>query len=282
MVNMLEESTLNNHIVLQQRISKIAFWMSLKSSEMYVCSWSISAILESSFHSSSCCRTCFPSSVRPMNRLWELNLWIFFDSPEWIVPVSSRCTVWECRRRWITFIDTSWSAFFHRNDTRWIIHKFSSLWFCFCLRSACKIFHSQLYRLFFKLIFRNFCVVVLRIHHKFVCVWSMRNSDPRVNVVSVQRPSSNLDCWPYKQLVVTSSTNPNFVFPKIHLLGCGAPFSPGKVYPRQVIAWNCSPVSSVMKYCPISTTLRIPAYIENLLNSSCCGSPLNSFFILLW
>ena len=33
-----------------------------------------------------------------------------------------------------------------------------------------------------------------------------------------------------------------------------------------------SPVSFVMKHCPFSITLRIPASIQNLLNSSCCGS----------
>ena len=37
--------------------------------------------LESPFYS-SCCQTCFPSIVRPMNRLCELILKIFFHSPE--------------------------------------------------------------------------------------------------------------------------------------------------------------------------------------------------------
>ena len=79
----------------------------------------------------------------------------------------------------------------HRNDTWWITSKVPSLRFCFCLWSACKIFRIQLYRMFFELIFRNFCVVVIRIHQKFI--WSRRNSNPRVSIVSAQRPDSNFD-----------------------------------------------------------------------------------------
>ena len=79
----------------------------------------------------------------------------------------------------------------HRNDARWFINKFTSLWFCFFLWSACTILPIQLYRLFFRLIFRNFCVVPLRIHRKII--WSMRNSNPRVSVVFTQRQNSNHD-----------------------------------------------------------------------------------------
>ena len=79
---------------------------------------------------------------------------------------------------------------------------------------------------------------------------------------------------PCKQLVVTSNTGPIFVFPWIHPLGCDDPSSLGRVYSRQATAWNCvkSPVSLVMKYCPISTTFRNPASKQNLLNSSCCDN----------
>ena len=45
------------------------------------------------------------------------------------------------------------------------------------------------------------------------------------------------------------------------------------MYSRQATASvNCenSAVSFVMKYCPISTTFRNPAYIQNLTNLSCC------------
>ena len=57
--------------------------MSLKSSEIHNCSWSISTVLESPLiSSSSCCQAYFPPTVRPMNRLWELILKIFLHSPE--------------------------------------------------------------------------------------------------------------------------------------------------------------------------------------------------------
>ena len=82
MVNILEKVARNHNIVLQWRINKIASWMSLKSSEINNCSWIISTVLEYPFYSSSCCQTCIPSIVRPMNRLWELILKIFFNSLE--------------------------------------------------------------------------------------------------------------------------------------------------------------------------------------------------------
>ena len=45
--------------------------MLLKSSEINDYSWIINALLESPFCSRSCCQTCFPSIVRPMNGLCE-------------------------------------------------------------------------------------------------------------------------------------------------------------------------------------------------------------------
>ena len=56
--------------------------MSLKSSEINNCSWNVSAILISSFYSSSCCQTCFPTIVRPMLYLWKLIPKIILYSPE--------------------------------------------------------------------------------------------------------------------------------------------------------------------------------------------------------
>ena len=82
MVNILEEFARNHNIVLQWRINKIASWMTLESSEINNYSWIISTVLESPFCSSSCCQTCFPSTVRPMNRLWAWILKIFLNSPE--------------------------------------------------------------------------------------------------------------------------------------------------------------------------------------------------------
>ena len=80
--------------------------------------------------------------------------------------------------------------------------------------------------------------------------------------------------FPCKQQVVTSNTGPILVFHWIHPCGCDASSSLGRVYSRQATAWNCenSAVSFVVKYCPISTTLRNPASIQNLLNLSCSDS----------
>ena len=69
-----------------------------------------------------------------------------------------------------------------------MMNKFSPLRFCFCLWSGCKIL--QLWRLFFRPIFRTFCVVVWIKH---ILIWSMRNSDPRLRVVLTQRPDSNFN-----------------------------------------------------------------------------------------
>ena len=79
---------------------------------------------------------------------------------------------------------------------------------------------------------------------------------------------------PCKQQVATSNAGPILVFPWIHPFGCDAPSSLGRVYSRQTAARNCenSAVSFVVKYCPISTTFRNPASIQNLLNLSCCDS----------
>ena len=44
------------------------------------------------------------------------------------------------------------------------------------------------------------------------------------------------------------------------------------MYSRQVFAKNCSSMSLVMKYCPISTTLMNPASIQNLLTLFSCES----------
>ena len=83
--------------------------MSLKGSEINNYSWNISAVLISPFRSSSCCQACFPTIVRPIRNLWKLSLKMFFNSQNWTAPSSSRCTFWECRRRWITFFETSYA-----------------------------------------------------------------------------------------------------------------------------------------------------------------------------
>ena len=80
---------------------------------------------------------------------------------------------------------------------------------------------------------------------------------------------------PCRQQVVTSNTGPILVFPPIQPFRSDVSSSLGKMYSRQVTASvNCynSAVSFVMKYCPISTTFRNPASIQNLLNLSCCDN----------
>ena len=80
---------------------------------------------------------------------------------------------------------------------------------------------------------------------------------------------------PCKQQVATSKTGPMLVFPLIQPFGSDNFSSLGRVYSRQATAsvnWENSAVSFVMKYCPISTTLRNPASVQNLLNLSCCDS----------
>ena len=55
--------------------------MSLKSSEIRNYPWDISAVLKSSFISSSSCQVYLPSIVKSMRRVWELILTIFCNSP---------------------------------------------------------------------------------------------------------------------------------------------------------------------------------------------------------
>ena len=103
----------------------------------------------------------------------------------------------------------------------------------------------------------------------------MRNSDPGVRIVSVQRHNSNLNSMFTVQATSCNFQNgSNFGVPWIHPFGCDAPSPLGRVYSRQAAARNCenSAVSFVMKYCPISTTFRNPASIHNFLNLSCCDS----------
>ena len=71
-VNVREYSSSNHHIVLLHRINKIVSRMSLKSTEVENCSRLIRAILISSFGSSSCSQTSFPSIIRPIMYLWMM------------------------------------------------------------------------------------------------------------------------------------------------------------------------------------------------------------------
>ena len=129
-VDMLEESTLNYHIVLQWRINEITSWMTLKSSKVNNCSWSISAVLIYSFYS-NCCQTYFSTIVWPMLYLWKLISKIILDLPELncsVVYSLYRLTVSkkiDCflrilvrRERRISWFNINRLSFTHRNDAR--------------------------------------------------------------------------------------------------------------------------------------------------------------------
>ena len=158
--------------------------MLLKSSEINDYSWIINALLESPFCSRSCCQTCFPSIVRPMNGLCEwilknflicsrneplhLFLVVLSVSDEEDELLSSKLRT---QRENVSLVQYRSNSFSQWNDSRWRASKFSSLWFCFCLWSTHKIFRIQLWRIFFELIFWHFCVIV-QIHHELI--WTMR------------------------------------------------------------------------------------------------------------
>ena len=104
----------------------------------------------------------------------------------------------------------------------------------------------------------------------------MRNSDPRVrmslftDIILISTPY-----LPCKKQIATSKTGPILMFPRIQPFGSDAPSSLGRMYSRQATeSLNCEnyAVSFVMKYCPISTTFRNPASIQNLLSLSCCDN----------
>ena len=68
---------------------------------------------------------------------------------------------------------------------------------------------------------------------------------------------------------------PILLFPLIQPLDSDVSSFLGKVYSRQATeSVNCenSSVTFVMKYCPISTAVRNPASVQNLLNLSCCDN----------
>ena len=147
------------------------------------------------FCSSSLSPACFPTIIRPILRLWKMILKMVLCSPELNCSVFSLYCLRVSKNMDFTFFEISYamrekkflvqyqSTFFHSSE--WCSVKnqqvLSFVVFCFCLRSGCKILYLQLWRSFFRQIFRTFCVVVVWINHKFI--WSMRNSDPGLTVV---------------------------------------------------------------------------------------------------
>ena len=135
--------------------------MSLKSTEVENCSQIIRAILISSFRSSSCSQTSFPSIIRPILYLWmmiskmkfnspELNCSIFFPLYCLIVSKKTDHFLREIVRSesWFWWLNINPSSFVHRYDS-WCINRFSLLWFCFCLWSGCNNLDTCLWHLIF-------------------------------------------------------------------------------------------------------------------------------------
>ena len=149
---------------------------------------------------------------------------------------ASLALILQNRRMNIPWINISPKSLTNRNCSWWGwwgAGKFSSLWFCFGLWSACKILRIQFYRTFFELIFGNLCFIVVQMHHKVVC--NMGNSDTRVRF-SIHRPNSDL--YSIFTVQITGCNfhyGPILVFPWIHPFGCDAP-SPGRVDSRQATA----------------------------------------------
>ena len=203
MVNMMEESALNYNIVLQWRINKVYVLKVLEELGdkqlllKHQCSTDVSFSLlppaaKHAFHRLSdqwgICRNWLwrCSLISPeLNRSILFSLYLLrMNEEDGLLSSKSRA-----QREKSDFLVHFQSTFFHRNDARWIINRFSPLRFCFCFWSGCK--NLQLWRLFFRQIFETFCVVVVWINHKFI--WSMRNSDPGLRIVLTQRPDSNFN-----------------------------------------------------------------------------------------
>ena len=139
-----------------------------------------------------------------MNRLWELILKIFLHSPEMNRSVFfSMYLLWMTKKinyflRYFVFGERIFPWFnidpipsFNENDSRWRASRFSSLWFCFCLRSACKSFALSFNAYSSSWSSGMFVSLLFKFIYKLI--WSMRNSDPGVSVVSAQRHNSDLN-----------------------------------------------------------------------------------------
>ena len=171
--------------------------MSLKSSEIHNCSWRISTVLESFLFSSSSRQTCFPLAIRPMRRMQEMFLKIFLNSPElncshllldaFVVndeedtPLSS---ILHDRRKNISLVQhqSKFQLDLFLVKSQQVLVFVVLLWPWIGMQN---ISHPILTHILFELNFGNFCLIVVQIHHKLI--WSMRNSDPGVSIVSIQR-----------------------------------------------------------------------------------------------
>ena len=105
----------------------------------------------------------------------------------------------------------------------------------------------------------------------------MRDSDPGVRIVFVQRHNSDLN-----SVLTVQATGCNFQYGPISWCSLGFNLSVRMLlrllakctHDRATASVNCenSEVSFVMKYCPTSTVVRNPASVQNLLNLSFCDN----------
>ena len=138
--------------------------------------------------------------------------------------------------------------------------KFTSLWFCFGLWSACKITRIWSQRKFFELHWGFLCSLLFKFVSNLFKPWEILTQEWELSLF-IDIILSSTPYLPCKQQVVTSNTGPILVFPRIQPSGSDASSSLGRVYSRQATASiNCenSAASFVMKYSPISTIFRNP------------------------
>ena len=207
---------------------------------------------------------------------------IFFDSPEkncsiifsmYLISMTKKNQL----RRYFIIVERIFPwfnirprSFPNRNCSWRTASKFSSLWFCFGLWSASKILRIQFQPIFFELNFWVFLLVVVQIRDQFV--EAMRNSDPRVSLVSAPRHNSDLTSM---FTVQTTGCNfqygPNFgvsLDPAFPLWCCFFSWKSVFTTSHCTKLWE---ISSVFRneICPNSTTFRNLASLQNLLNLSC-------------
>ena len=143
--------------------------MSLKSSEANKYSWNISAVLIFPF--------CFAS-------YWQAYFQRSSDQ-HCVCGCYSEDNSWFSRIELLRYLLVALIGMMLEKKNR-----FSSSWIYFCLRSDCKTLHLRMWRLFFRLICKTFCVIIVRINHEFI--WPMKFWS-RIESCLFQRPNSDIN-----------------------------------------------------------------------------------------
>ena len=234
--------------------------MSLKSSEIHNCSWRISTVLESSLISSSSCQARFPLVIRPMKAIQEILLKIFFSSPELNGSIFLLDTHVVSDEE-----DTSLSSILHNRRIifPWFNISPSSLLsmgtilgeepagsllcgFALAFDRHAKSFASNFNAHSSSWTFG----ISIPLLFKFITkpIWSMRNSDPGVSIVSVHGPNSDLNSTFTMQV-----TGCNFQYgPNL-----GVPLDPSFWLWCFVFSWkSVFTTGHCIKLCEISSVFR--------------------------